>query len=311
MSSGGGKMKDVMQNWLDQWKELGNAKTAASIITNVSFMSLFLAVFFFTIGKTIEREVVVTDARVLVQGLTRDLPMLPAPASQAIQEAVQSIPPPSDEKSPADIAVEENNRKIVLTSLLIMGGAFLLGMILVAIICFVTRNNYTKQKLDWDGVGTPCTSGTGADAACDFWTGKFSERVVWWEVLLENFGILLVIFLVEFTFATLVIKNFRALDPNFAALTAVKEVQSVAKAKCGHVTSDVAHIQNAVQNATHGAAVLSRITTGSQGTGSQGTGSQVAGSQVTGSQVAGSQVAGSQVAGSQVADALSELFNHH
>lgn len=197
------------QSSLQQLARLGSAETAASITMNVAFMALFLAIFFFTIGARIEREVVQADAKELVTVLARDVPLLPAAAQQTIHRSIEAIPKPNPAAaaSAADLATEAFNQTILAKAYGLAAAAFAVGVAIALL----------------------------------FWTASFLiegrgffHKFSLLNVILDNIGLIAVIFVTELVFAVLIIKNFRALDPNFAALQAVQEIKLAAQS-CGPV----------------------------------------------------------------------------
>jgi hypothetical protein len=219
--------RDEWATWLNMPRALtgiGSAETAAAITLNVSLMALFLTTFFFTFGVQVEHDVVRDDAQVLVDTLARDVPLLPQSVQASLRQSLEGLSTaPAQSPSAADAAVAKSNAVLMRQAFLVAGDACADGLLLVVLVFWLpTRRNV--------GASRATTRATTRGEKTDMRPG-FGHAFSLWHVGGVGLVMIAIIAFVETTFAVTVLRNYRALDPNSAALAVVQELQ-VAAADC-------------------------------------------------------------------------------
>jgi fumarate reductase subunit D len=169
-------------------------------------MAVFLTVFYFSVGLSVERQVVKDDARLLVQSLARDVPLLPVEAQASLRQTLAGLAQAPTSPTAADAAVDASNAELVRTAAVVAGVAMLLGLLLVVFAFWWPARHHTASEF------------------------RFTRAFSLWHVFAGGGVMIAIIALVETVFAYSVLLNFRALDPNSVALLVVQEVQRAAAA---------------------------------------------------------------------------------
>ena len=154
-----------------------NIKYYLCILLITVFAITFINVFFFTYGKTVERDLVVTNVDYLASNLTKDLREIPPPYSQLIKAKLNNM---HSGDTSGDTAIENNNDEIMSMAARVLG-----GLILVAIIVVYICYRYFELS---------------------------SEDML--EIFTSSFIMVLGIGMVEFLFLTLVVRNYMLADKN-------------------------------------------------------------------------------------------------
>jgi len=113
-----------------------NSKQISQIILNVTLVSCFIGVLFFTYGSKVEQEIIQEQTENITKSITGDLQFLPDSLKQQIKEQL-SVPNMESD----DLNAKESNSKLLKKSALVLGILFLVGMLLTIII-------YITNKID-------------------------------------------------------------------------------------------------------------------------------------------------------------------
>jgi hypothetical protein len=157
----------------------------------LAFYTTFVALFFFTYGKYVEKQVVQANARLLVSGLVDNVAFFGSEVSPEhmaeLHQALVHMQLP--DTSASDKKVADDNKKLVKqTFKVILGGA---AIALVMAVLFW----YFIVKQDW--------------------------KVFGFDIVTKSLLLLLVVAITELAYFTLITKNYRSIDPNKAKKTIV------------------------------------------------------------------------------------------
>lgn len=152
----------------------------ANIIMNVSFISIFIATFFFTYGKTVEKQIVENQVQYIVDDFSQDIDLFFVDEESKKQFGVELkrfIGDNPVEKTPEDIAAEKNNSDLIKKSVLVLGIILVIGL---------NTAYYMSKKYDFN----------------------------FWDMFKHNLIILAAAGLTEFVFLTYFAQNYRIADRN-------------------------------------------------------------------------------------------------
>ena len=162
-----------------------------SVLVMLAFYTTFVAIFFFTYGKYVEKQVVQANARLLVSSLVDNVAFFGSEISpehmEDLHKALSNMQLP--DTSASDKQVADDNKKLVKqTFKVILGGA---AIALVMAVLFW----YFIVKQDW--------------------------KVFGFNIVTKSLLLLLVVAITELAYFTLITKNYRSIDPNKAKKTIV------------------------------------------------------------------------------------------
>lgn len=102
----------------------------ASIILGVSFISAFICIFFFTYGAYAEKQTVKMQAEYLANALADDVSLF---VSQSVAQKIKEYVDESEDSESfkeADEKVYENNKKIMTTTMIVVGVCVFISILL-------------------------------------------------------------------------------------------------------------------------------------------------------------------------------------
>lgn len=167
------------------------AEHIASILLGVTLISAFICVFFFTYGRIVERQTVAKQAEYLADALTDDISLLLLPeTAKKLSDEIKQID--LSELKSEDEKVEENNRKIMTTALIVVGCAVVVGI-----------------------------------SACVWMSVHFEFSFK--KILIFNLAALFFVGLTEFLFLTFIVKNYISADPNVVYASILENMMSEQK----------------------------------------------------------------------------------
>lgn len=120
-------------------------KHTVSIILNITFIAIFLGVFFFTYGVHVEEQIVKNSSIYIANTLKQDAKLL-IPDSM-YNEFVEKLIIPSPEQ---DENVVKNNNELLYKSSIVLGTIFIIGISTVYVLCNKWKINFwtiTKESL--------------------------------------------------------------------------------------------------------------------------------------------------------------------
>lgn len=149
----------------------------ANIILSVVLISTFIGVFFFTYASMIEKNIVETRCKTIVEDLTNSFSTVATPnVLKSINEKLEQFAPPN--LSEEDKKVAENNKALIKKSAIVISLLLIVGLSIV----FILYKIY-----------------------------KFPVK----ELIINNLIMLVFVALTEFTFLTFFAQNFITVDSNF------------------------------------------------------------------------------------------------
>lgn len=157
------------------------------VLFSVLFISIFICVFFFTYAASIEKKIVVSQTRELVDDLTQGANVFWRHTT-TLEDFVNRF----DEKSStaADDRVRQQNKALLKEAALVIGVG---ASILLIVALWLIR----VYELDW-------------------------KNLVW-----TNVQILLIVAAVEFFFLTFIAQNFKSFDPNYVKGVIVNKLKEI------------------------------------------------------------------------------------
>jgi len=162
-------------------------------------MVALITVFFFTYGAIIERKVLDSNTDFLVEYFASYAKDIAPESSDSLKQAIQSWSPPDLQKE--DLEVAETNKSTVWKSVIAAISVVVVGAIGIFTLWYLS-GNYNSDDVN------------------NFWQ-PFSIT----KLLGKNAGLLLVVLITEFLFATLVIRSFRSVDPNIVITNVIDGIQ--------------------------------------------------------------------------------------
>lgn len=165
-----------------------------SVLVMLAFYTTFVALFFFTYGKYVEKQVVQANVRLLVNDLVDNVAFFGSEVSPGhmaeLHKALVHMQLP--DTSASDKQVADDNKKLVKqTFKVILGGA---AIALVMAVLFW----YFIVKQDW--------------------------KVFGFDIVTKSLLLLLVVAITELAYFTLITKNYRSIDPNKAKKAIVDSI---------------------------------------------------------------------------------------
>ena len=160
----------------------------ANVIIQVTFIAVFIGIFFFTYGAKIEQQVVKNQMEYIVKDLADDINILvPNKLHNTLSQAIQNIQPPNMEH--VDQIVADNNAALIKQALTILTITLIVG---TAIVYYMS----TKYNLD------------------------FKQMIKTSLIIVTFVGI------TEYIFLTFIGKNFQSADPNFVKLAIINGIEN-------------------------------------------------------------------------------------
>ena len=161
-------------------------KFYCNLLLSVSFIAIFIAIFFFTYAAYIEQQIIIEQTKNLVNDFTDNIAIL-YPDNATIQEFVGSLNIPVSQ-SADDRAVAKNDSLIRISiKYLSIGASIALALCGLLIITF---------DLDWT------------------------------NILIKNLIILCCVAVTEFFFLTFIAAQYISFDPNFVKLVVVNKLDA-------------------------------------------------------------------------------------
>ena len=172
---------------MDDWEHIFSMRGASNIILHITLIVTFISIFFFTYGAYIEKKVVDNQMNLLVQNFTKDMSVLPSNVNDAMRTSISNIN--LTDMSKIDARVKKSNEELKKKAFMFIGILFAIGMSIVVGISLAAGRKYSLVAL-----------------------------------IAENIGLLIIVALTEFLFATLVLKNYRSADLNIVKKQIVVEL---------------------------------------------------------------------------------------
>jgi ABC-type phosphate/phosphonate transport system permease subunit len=163
------------------------------IITNVLFISLYIAIFFFTYGSVLEKQVVKEQMAFLVNNISNIIKLFGPTVNSELGVFFNHLSPP--DLSHEDHFVQELNNKTLQKAILANVCFLICVIICVVIVYFFARNN----NIDIDII----------------------------KILSQNFIILIFIALTEFLFFKYFAAKYISINPNETKLTVIENLQKI------------------------------------------------------------------------------------
>jgi hypothetical protein len=110
-----------------------------NVVVNITMITIFICVFFFTYAKHVEKRIIVTQTADLADTMTTTLTMFPK-IRQQLRPFVNSW----NIKETKDKNVEANNRIIVNNTIMIIGFWSLWTLMIVGIVAYIYKVNMKK-----------------------------------------------------------------------------------------------------------------------------------------------------------------------
>jgi hypothetical protein len=165
-----------------------NYKMLNNVILSVTFISVFIGIFFFTYGKTVEKEIVLNNLTYTIDGLTSTFSLLPHRINQEIKNKIKNIKLPNMDDE--DEKTNKANIKLRNNAAMLLGGCFILCLIISFILAkYIFKNDNENENKNF----------------LNFFTNEF---------IFPNLILLLGIAITEFLFLNCVIRSFIAADLN-------------------------------------------------------------------------------------------------
>jgi hypothetical protein len=178
------------------WSHISSAQGISSIVMFVATMVAMLTIFFFTYGAFLEREILADETDFVVKHFASQIKEVAPQEANAIKKSAQDWTPP--DMSKANAVVAERNHKTVIKAAIAAASTFVFGLVFVGVM--------------W--------SKSGGDDPSDFWHG-FSLK----DLAMDTTIMIVAVLVVEFMFATFVMKKFRSADPNMVVYEAIQGVK--------------------------------------------------------------------------------------
>ena len=156
----------------------------------VALYSVFVGIFFFTYGATVERKALENQIENIVESLTGDiLPFLSTNLKSTIKDKLEVAKTKILSNPGPDKAIEKSNKKVKTTAVEILAGISIVGI--------------------------------GISAAAAAMYSKDSAQLVMANLIKKNLLLLSFVAVIEFLFFTLVTQNYLSIDPNKVKLEIV------------------------------------------------------------------------------------------
>ena len=115
-----------------------NYKQAAHIVLNITIISTFIGVLFFTYGKTVEKQIVQDQSEYIAKTIANDIKIfIPNELKIKLKEQLK-VPDMSKE----DAAVEKSNSELQKKAMIVLGVLFLIGITTTLVICIIGDLNF-------------------------------------------------------------------------------------------------------------------------------------------------------------------------
>lgn len=112
-------------------------KKAAHIVLNVTIISTFIGVLFFTYGKKVEKQIVQDQSKYIAKTIANDVKLfIPLELKIKLKEQLK-VPDMSKE----DAAVEKSNSELQKKAMIVLGVLFFIGITTTIIICIIGKLN--------------------------------------------------------------------------------------------------------------------------------------------------------------------------
>ena len=162
------------------------AYNISNVVLNVTLISIFIGIFFFTYAKVVEQNIVKNQSELIAGYLAKDVSTFLS--KQTAQKIKESVTIPLD-MAQQDREIEYNNQSLQMNAFIVLVIIFVVGIVIV----------FSLSKYYQFGLS---------------------------NILIQNLIIVTFIGLTEFSFLTYIIQNFLPLDPNFVRykiLTSLKK----------------------------------------------------------------------------------------
>jgi len=157
-----------------------------NILIAVAFASTFIALFFFTYAKNIERNIVIKNIQYLIDDINNNIvSLLPDNIKQMLSKQMDNIKIP--DMTMEDKNVSTNNFNLLINSFIILGSFFVL---LISIAFFIAHNKHINFT----------------------------------EIIFENSLLLLGVGVVEYLFLNMVASNYVSIDTNIIKYNIIKTI---------------------------------------------------------------------------------------
>jgi hypothetical protein len=160
-------------------------KLLTQIVLNVTLISVFIGVFFFTYGKQVEKKIITEQTGYIATSLAEDLGFYLNESTK--NQIKSSIVTPVEGLEEEDKKVQDSNNVLQNKAILALGILFLIGF---SIVIFLREKKLTGEP-----------------------------------VIYEGFIILLFVGFTEFIFFNLIARKYRVADPNFVKETFLKTIK--------------------------------------------------------------------------------------
>ena len=115
-----------------------NYKQAAHIVLNITIISTFIGVLFFTYGKRVEKQIVQDQSEYIAKTIANDIKIfIPNELKIKLKEQLK-VPDMSKE----DAAVEKSNSELQKKAMIVLGVLFLIGITTTLVICIIGDLNF-------------------------------------------------------------------------------------------------------------------------------------------------------------------------
>jgi hypothetical protein len=165
-----------------------------NVIVHVVFISSFIGIFFFTYGKTVEKNIVETQTKNTIKAFGTDFSLFLTPEQKAKMKILTDATLEAPDMQKQDDAAEEKNAKLVKLAGKAIGILFAVAVAIIAAIVYFTEVSFKDLG----------------------------------NILLKNGIILLFVALTEFSFLTYVAQNYTEIDPNYIKYKMVKSLNDYA-----------------------------------------------------------------------------------
>jgi hypothetical protein len=166
-----------------------DSHTLINLIISVTFVSTFIAIFFFTYASGIERKIVVNQVDYIVEDLFGSLnQFVPEEYKPQLKNILANLEAPQMEL--ADKVVKDSNKELLKTAAKVVGVVFLIGM---------GSSYYLSNKYGYN----------------------------FKDILIQNLIILAGVALVEFVFITYIAPQYISGDPNYTRRTILKSLKKL------------------------------------------------------------------------------------
>jgi hypothetical protein len=162
-----------------------------NILLSVAFASTFIAIFFFTYAKNVEKQIVLKNVKYFINDINYNfISILPDNIKKSLSDKLSQVELP--DMSEEDNATAESNRKLLIKSMMIFSVFFIILFSSAFGLAHFTKNNF-------------------------------------FEILLENVFLLCGVATIEFLFLTFIASNFISVDTNNIKYSVFKTIDNAVK----------------------------------------------------------------------------------